>query len=55
VTSGGFGPTVGGPIALGFVPVEHAAPGSALQLAIRGTPHPATVVPLPFVPHRYQR
>jgi aminomethyltransferase len=55
VTSGGFGPTVGGPIALGYIPVEHAAPGSTLQLAIRGKPHPATVVPLPFVPHRYQR
>jgi aminomethyltransferase len=55
VTSGGFGPTVGGPIALGYVPVQHAAPGSALQLAIRGKPHPAAVVALPFVPHRYHQ
>jgi aminomethyltransferase len=55
VTSGGFGPTVGGPIALGYVRAQHAAPGTALQLAIRGKPHPAKVVGLPFVPHRYKR
>jgi aminomethyltransferase len=55
VTSGGFGPTVGGPLALGYVHAEHAAAGSPLQLSIRGKPHPATVVDLPFVPHRYQR
>ena len=55
VTSGGFGPTVGGPIALGYVGAEHAAPASPLQLQIRGKPHPAKVAELPFVPHRYQR
>ncbi len=55
VTSGGFGPTVGGPIALGYVRMQHAAPGTALQLSIRGKTHPATVVDLPFVPHRYKR
>ena len=55
MTSGGFGPTVGGPIALGYVRMQHAAPGTALQLSIRGKTHPATVVDLPFVPHRYKR
>jgi aminomethyltransferase len=55
VTSGGFGPTFGGPIALGYLPTGHAAPGSPLQLSIRSKPHPANVVELPFVPHRYQR
>ena len=55
VTSGGFGPTVGGPIALGYVHAAQAAPASPLQLSIRGKPHPAKVVALPFVPHRYQR
>jgi aminomethyltransferase len=55
VTSGGFGPTVGGPIALGYVRAEHAAPAVTVQLAIRGKSHPARVVDLPFVPHRYQR
>jgi aminomethyltransferase len=55
VTSGGFGPTVGGPIALGYVTADHAAPASAVRLSIRAKPHPAKVVDLPFVPHRYQR
>ncbi len=36
VTSGGFGPTVDGPIALGYVESAHATPGTAVQLAIRG-------------------
>jgi aminomethyltransferase len=55
VTSGGFGPTIGGPIALGYVTAKHAAPATAVQLSIRGKRHPAKVVDLPFVPHRYQR
>jgi aminomethyltransferase len=55
VTSGGFGPTVGGPIALGYVAREHAAPGTPLTLIVRGKPHLARVADLPFVPHRYKR
>ncbi|MGH6915990.1 MAG: glycine cleavage T C-terminal barrel domain-containing protein, partial [Geminicoccales bacterium] len=55
VTSGGFGPSVDGPIALGYVESAHAVPESALQLVIRGQAHPARVVNLPFVPHRYKR
>ena len=55
ITSGGFGPTVGGPVALGYVESAHAAPGTVLQLAIRERPHPARVVKLPFVAHRYKR
>jgi aminomethyltransferase len=55
VTSGGFGPTVGGPVALGYVRAEHASSASPLQLQIRGKPHPAKLVALPFVPHRYHR
>ncbi len=55
VTSGGFGPTAGGPIALGYVARAQAAPDTPLQLAIRGRPHPARIVKLPFVPHRYKR
>jgi aminomethyltransferase len=55
ITSGGFGPTVGGPVALGYVESAHAAPDSALLLAIRGQSHPARVVKLPFVSHRYMR
>ena len=55
VTSGGFGPTVGGPVALGYVEAAHAKPDTTLQLAIRERPHPARVVKLPFVAHRYTR
>jgi aminomethyltransferase len=55
VTSGGFGPTVNGPIAMGYVTSAHAAPGTRLQLVVRGKPLPSEVVAMPFVPHRYAR
>ena len=55
VTSGGFGPSVGGPIAMGYVDAAHAADGAALSLLVRGSPRPARIAPLPFVPHRYHR
>jgi aminomethyltransferase len=55
VTSGGFGPSVGAPVAMGYVETAHAAPGTALSLTVRGTPRPARVAPLPFVPTRYYR
>jgi aminomethyltransferase len=53
VTSGGFGPSIGGPIAMGYVDRRHASEGTALALLVRGTARPARVVRLPFVPHRY--
>jgi aminomethyltransferase len=55
VTSGGFSPVLNGPISMGYVDVEHAEPGHVVDLMIRGTPRSATIVPLPFVPHRYVR
>jgi aminomethyltransferase len=55
VTSGGFGPSTGGPIAMGYVDRRHAAAGTPLALLVRGTARPAQVVRLPFVPHRYYR
>jgi glycine cleavage system T protein (aminomethyltransferase) len=55
VTSGGFGPSVGGPIAMGYVASAHALPGSPLALVVRDVPRPAHVAPLPFVPTRYYR
>jgi aminomethyltransferase len=55
VTSGGFAPTVGGPVAMGYVVREFSQPGTALNLIVRGKAIPATVVPMPFVPHRYKR
>jgi len=55
ITSGGFGPTVNGPIAMGYVESSFAKPGTAVQLMVRGKPQPAHIVQLPFVPHRYLR
>lgn len=55
VTSGGFGPTVGGPVAMGYVPAALATPGTAVELLVRGKPLPARVVTLPFVAPRYAR
>jgi aminomethyltransferase len=55
VTSGGFAPSVGAPIAMAYVPLAMAAPGTRIQIAQRGKVHAATVTPMPFVPHRYFR
>jgi aminomethyltransferase len=55
VTSGGFGPTVNGPVAMGLVEAAFAAPGTALSLVVRGKELPATVSALPFVPNRFVR
>ncbi len=55
VTSGGFGPTVNGPVAMGYVESGHAALGTPIQLVVRGKPMPATIANLPFTPHRYVR
>ena len=55
ITSGGFGPTVNGPIAMGYVTASHAAAGTPVQLVVRGKPLTARIVPLPFVPHRFHR
>jgi aminomethyltransferase len=53
VTSGGYGPTVGGPIAMGYVDAAHTTPGTEVALSVRNTALKARVVKLPFVPHRY--
>ncbi|MDQ0470382.1 glycine cleavage system aminomethyltransferase GcvT [Labrys wisconsinensis] len=55
VTSGGFGPSLGAPVAMGYVLRRFAEPGTALTVDLRGKDVPATVVPLPFVPHRYKK
>ncbi len=55
VTSGGFSPSLQAPIAMGYVPVASAAPGTEVRLEQRGKMFTATVAPLPFVPHRYHR
>jgi aminomethyltransferase len=55
VTSGGFGPNVGAPIAMGFVDRGHAALGMAVGLVVRGKTLSARVTALPFHPHAYHR
>ena len=55
ITSGGFGPTLNAPVAMGYVPRVFAADGTKLSLLVRGKPLPARVAPMPFVPHRYTR
>lgn len=53
ITSGGFGPSLGGPVAMGYVEAAFAAQGTKVGLMVRGTPREAVVVGMPFVPHRY--
>ncbi len=55
VTSGGFSPSLGAPIAMGFVPPALSAPGTALKVLVRGKAQAAEVTSMPFVPHRYVR
>jgi aminomethyltransferase len=55
VTSGGFGPSVNGPIAMGYLAADRAEAGTPVNLMVRGKALSATVAPLPFVPHRYVR
>ena len=55
VTSGGFSPWLGYPIAMAYVASERAAPGTALEIEVRNKRLAATVVSTPFVPHRYYR
>lgn len=53
ITSGGFGPTVNGPIAMGYVTSAHAKSGTKVNLMVRGKPLPAQIATMPFAPHRY--
>lgn len=55
VTSGGFAPSLGCAIAMGYVPPAHAAVGTRLNVLVRGRAGAAEVVAMPFVPHRYVR
>ena len=55
LTSGGFSPTLNHPIAMAYVTAAHAAPGTALEIELRGKRLPAAVAGMPFVPHRYHR
>lgn len=53
ITSGGYGPTVGGPVAMGYVKPGFTEPGTPLQLMVRGRAMAAQVAKMPFAEHRY--
>jgi aminomethyltransferase len=53
ITSGGFSPSLSVPIAMGYIASDFSTLGTEIDLMIRGKAQPATVVALPFVPHRY--
>jgi aminomethyltransferase len=55
VTSGGFGPSVGHPVAMGYVATPLARSGAKLLTDVRGTRIPVEIHPLPFIPHRYHK
>jgi len=55
VTSGGFGPSVDGPVAMGYIRADLAAPGTQVELMVRGKARPAEVAQLPFIQPNYKR
>ncbi|MDE2372262.1 MAG: glycine cleavage system aminomethyltransferase GcvT, partial [Burkholderiales bacterium] len=55
VTSGTLAPTVDQPIAMAYLPPDHAQPQHEVYAEVRGKRLPMRVTPLPFNPHRYQR
>jgi aminomethyltransferase len=55
VTSGGFGPSIDAPIAMGYVPAPLAGSGTELTGEVRGKRLPVTVCDLPFRPSTYKR
>jgi aminomethyltransferase len=55
VTSGGFGPSRNGPVAMGYVETAFAKVDTPVILRVRGKPLPARIVAMPFVAHRYFR
>ncbi|MGV7031336.1 glycine cleavage system aminomethyltransferase GcvT [Methylobacterium symbioticum] len=55
VTSGGFGPSLGAPLAMGYLPADLAEPGTRVLAELRGQHLPLTVTPLPFRPAGFKR
>lgn len=55
VTSGGFGPTVEGPVAMGYLPLSHSKNGTTVYAEVRGKYLPVTVSALPFITPTYKR
>jgi len=55
VTSGGFGPSLNAPVAIGYLPARQAASGILVFAEVRGQRLPVKVAPMPFVPNNYKR
>jgi aminomethyltransferase len=55
VTSGGFGPSVNAPVAMGYLPSSHATLDSLVFAELRGQRLPLLIAPMPFVPNTYKR
>ena len=55
VTSGGFGPTAGGPVAMGYVDSDYATKETPVNLVVRDKPRPGRIAAMPFVQNRYYR
>jgi aminomethyltransferase len=55
ITSGGFGPTVGAPVAMGYIPTELAQDGATVYGELRGKRQPLVVTALPFTPLNFKR
>lgn len=53
ITSGGFGPSLEGPVAMGYVKRRFSKAGTNVQLIVRGKEVPAEIVKLPFVPNNF--
>lgn len=53
VTSGGFGPTVGGPVAMGYIETNQSELGTEISIMVRGALKEAVVTSLPFTDHHY--
>ena len=55
VTSGGFGPSLNAPVAMGYLPSSHAAVGTVVFAEVRGQRLGVRTAPMPFVPNTYKR
>jgi aminomethyltransferase len=55
VTSGGFGPSINAPVAMGYLPASHTASGGLVFAELRGQRLPLRIAPMPFVPNTYKR
>jgi aminomethyltransferase len=55
VTSGGFGPNIGAPVAMGYLPSAQVTDGGTVFAELRGQRLPLRVSPMPFIPNTYKR